>query len=391
MQLLDQLEEDFPTNSVIQDFINMIKSPGLACISGGSVLEYRLHEKNLSNDIDIFVNDRFLENKEIVSNFFTTKNLDTYVNPVIRKLNNVKEKDLPFGATSQSILTQLSVENGGYDVFKGNSPYVIKSFRVFLESDIDLNFIFISDHIESKDIRFSGSSAYTIPRSGNLDLYKNTMPFLPKYIDDTFDFLELKYIFDFKTKTAKTVYEIQSQMAERIDKISVAGNLSQIKDILLRKQQHFMEHFNDPHIMTISNQSLIGDIFGSFEETPRNPITLTNIQYSNFEILEFSGMLYGLLGRVEKYKNRGFKINDPHGIITQGIHQHLLLSFGMLNLPHLEDIKREVVFQKNHSRLMDYKTISYVRDASKEIMEKIGQENAGFGGHRFQGFSPFKF
>ncbi len=390
---LDILQEIRP--GVNKDyFYDMITDPTRACITGSSVLGKRVNKLEIANDIDIFIDNRYQDNTKVVKSFFTNETISNNIWPAYDKKVLTKEDKSNFISGAR----MLETSNSAYE-FKIDA-YSLKTFRINLGEFIHLNFIFLNDQkqIVTKDNTESDSpkflmtktTAYPFPNNFlNRLLDANVIQeteeamkyssFILEYIEQHFDFQELKYIYDFETKTYKSIYEIMARLNQRMLDMLTTIESSSSTDIIINqlngagtlmvKIQDEFKEFNNPDIVTIASHEHREQRFGSVSQV----YELDALQAMSGDNLERAATDFSALyKRIKQYQGKGFKIEDPENIL---VNLHTTLASAVLGIlvdPDINSIERQAIFGSRPQVKKNYLFLNRLRVSVEENKEELG-------------------
>ncbi len=330
-------------------------------VSGSAVLYSRIGLDDVANDIDIFITDT-RENKDTLIQFFN----DKYFNEIFSDY---------FNKTNKSKSNLLS--NTKYESINVNSDYafikqdcMLDTARFSQRNDdqgFNLNFIYVkrlkdeqrrianvTERLTSSlfdqifitsegDIYFPSINSFSDDMDDDemkilLDLYPKSIP--THMIHDSFDFQELKYVYNFqqqqivstfmvgKSLLEKFIHDIEVKISE--EKIDIDNGKSYISDInkviitLEAKNKVFIRLTEDSKVLTVSEKlltqraknalnffnpsSLEGAALEGFLE-----VSSPNVQRIIRDVYTAYHIVYS---RVLKYEGNGFIINDPENMIA---------------------------------------------------------------------------
>ena len=332
-------------------------------VSGSAVLYSRIGSDDAANDIDIFITDT-QENKAVLIQFFN----DKYFNGVFSDYFNNR-----LNSTSN-----LRSSNQ-YESISVNSDYVFIKHDCMLDTarfsqgnnnglDFNLNFIYVKrlngeqrrianvserltyslfeqismtpgDEIYFPSVNpFSNDRIHDKEMKVLLDLYPKSIP--THMIHDSFDFQELKYVYNFqqqqivstfmvgKSLLEKFIHDIEVKVAqEMINPRNGKEYISDINKVIVKletKNKVFIRMTEDPKVLTVSEKLLTSRAKNALSFF--NPSSLEGAALEGF--LEISSpnvqriirdvytAYHTIYTRVLKYEGNGFTINDPRNMIA---------------------------------------------------------------------------
>jgi hypothetical protein len=208
-----------------------------------------------------------------------------------------------------------------------------------------------------------------------------------EHIWRAFDFQELKYVWDFESRSPITIFRqaintINSiihhltQIETNLDiQISIQGG-NRLVGKLDEIEANFLEKYNDPKVVTISGE----DEADSFW-TSKNPSTL---QYSPTSTMlpfmfEKTAKSYQfLIPRIFDYQEKGFEINDPGHIMTT-VHATAIISVIVsLFSADLDKVERKALFNSSHDVKKNYRFLSKLRKLIEDNKDELGLDDSIF-------------
>ena len=366
------------SEEVLKKFIQFLRDPLEVIITGSSVLGFSIDKGDIAGDIDLFTrNETFPilcgriagdQAAKAVMLFamkdFIFTNLDFLerINDLEKELHEKIALEDVFGQLSNSVkyfLHKIFFDgtSGEYDfeIMK----YNLDTYRLKLLDLFDLNII----QVKYSDYRRAFRS------------YKNILNvFSPEEADDlnyphiehvvrSFDFEELKRYYSFEKKEVRSVYELAFEILENKNiKLDYFVGNRERREVEIRKtvamglmekySQVYWSKYNDPEVVTLSDKFVetttpfIDSILNAVEykEEPAKHIEniFTSITANPYlRNTPIQSMLMETIARVQKYTEKGFKVNDPHSLILMLDFTNQIISLVTLHQVEVERIERQ--------------------------------------------------
>jgi hypothetical protein len=378
---------------------NIITDPELCVVSGSSVLYKRLGLPSKANDIDLFINATDIEIITLFSKFFKSSQ------PVFKEIiNTLFSKDASFYA-GQMLSEGFDTYNMKTFNFQNKT---ILSYRVSIANNMVLNLIFIYPIPGLKISSPEWFDAVQLKEDitelsiNHLQHPYQTKSFLVMdYIWINFDFQELKFFYDFKTKEITSVIKFKYQQ-EKMDNDTIQALVEALNqqtnaqevlskwdrylNILATELDDFNKitsgfdqkltlssnsDWNNPYIPPFINSNIF-DNQKSYTQTQL--MAYLNIDPENITIpikhLELLSLYFGLRNRISKYSQNGFQIADPRRFIMTMQLFMIVYNFEGLTNKDINKINRYsfLNFKQSKGALHLFKFISKMGKEMKELL-----------------------
>ena len=201
-----------------------------------------------------------------------------------------------------------------------------------------------------------------------------------EYIEKSFDFQELKYIYDFETKSYLSIYEVANRLSKRLlDYLTTIESSRRIELIIKQLnglipgmalfQDEFKRNFSNPDVVTIShhdyNPHRFSDIRQVHDLNPDRAMSGDNLEQA---AANFSN----LRRRVKQYKDKGFQVEDPGNVLVE-LHTILAASvLGVLVDPDITSIERQAIFGSSTRIKKNYQFLNRLRMLVEDDEDKLG-------------------
>ena len=414
---IDAWEFDEETKNRLNDFLTKITMPEYMILCGSAILKEHTKKDFPASDLDIFMTDhQLLKNFQILINTsykvkqFLMSRLANYA------LDDTIKKRISASLESEQKSSAADLLSGP---FKGRvfdhklnfsmtttsnqyTSFHIDGFHLFttrmnLVDVFEINFIAVE---YQKDVRRSEqSSTWGRIITGFPDEIREIlkMPHLATIVQN-FDFEELKRGYSFEADAIQPISRIVLDVLGRYenhwpqDRTKIA--LVNVKNELERKADFFNEKYNDPDILNVSE--LVSDVakhvivntafhlINMFrEETDPDIIRKKFIKFgmrempSSWDGGKALSKLVALIERLDKYQERGFKIQDPKRsavLLNFLVQYHNLF---ILNNPTLIQLERHSVITGEQTSMgagvASYKFVDSIRQlvSSKDMKELL--------------------
>jgi hypothetical protein len=348
-------------SEVSKDFANLITDNSRACVTGSSVLGMKLRKDVKAGDIDIFVDARGGRNNyTIIEKFYSKQNFEDNVRPILESLTSprVVKKDFMMGGGSH-YLVRTSNEFYGFN----QGMYNLETYQAYIGENIKLNFIFIDNSaalikkiLQDQDLPISIPLVGKFPWNEKLiynfldiqDIYKfgdvkHLSTFILEYIEERFDFEELKLIYDFDKEEVRNIFEValdkNQVFLDLASSIETSDSLqhfisfinSEVRSDLIKSDKKMKNEFNNPDEIHISEKFFLRFDIRSYHL----PGILTESFFESTP--KACEALASIIKRAKKYTKKGFKIIDDKHVLVE-LHSHIMAS--SLNLLNDVDILR---------------------------------------------------
>ncbi len=361
LKMISLLEEGTP-NDRVNNFITMLKDPNRALISGSSVLAHRINKPEIANDIDIFIDGHEMAKvKYILQAMFERDIVEQYIWPVYRDLTKTSEDKDQF--IREAVLTNTSSDK--YTLIKLEAE--LKTYRIRLGKYIQLNFIILTENKINIDRNFISSAMYPFPNyvlniitsrdfgspSQQDVIFKKYRNLILEHIWRTFDFQELKWVWDFKANRPQDIYRAAHSTIDKIlndlSKIETSRELQDVVNIALRmsvllnkRSEKFVADYNNLNIITISSQEDSDSFYNVIPDL--NPKIAGHL-FADYNYQRVFNFYEALLQRIIKYQTKGFEVNDPNHVMVdlQTAMSQLILT--SLYFPDLDKVQRRSIFK----------------------------------------------
>ena len=390
---LKDAEFDEPEKKLIDTFFKTIKNPTKCVITGGAVLQFHLHKDIGAQDIDFFISKR--KTLKIIKDFFSNTAIGNFLLEYLKKNGFIAESSNPLKNIMLRINATFQETTGEYGFLKNG--FKLWTFQKILGDILKLNFILVD--YDSKDLHdgriFYPSTMISVYPFDNFDTEE--MEYLLKpHLDcilHTFDFQELKIMYDFQTESVQPVYKIaHKEYTKDLEFFESLEYLSDIpgsndSDPLYEKYNKlfFNSYDNFKHKIKDYKVELNRKIERFFIPKIENLDTLTfapfflldklswfKLSYfDNFteladridNVLKRSNLsiqkdLLNARQRINKYKEKGFRIIDKYNMIPKMIFFNLVSNYIILGDNNLENILRSSLLNPGKESTLLYKFIS---------------------------------
>ncbi len=398
--ILEDVKEAPARDEIIfNKFYYMMNDYKRACVSGSSVLGKRIGKLEIANDIDIFIDDRDQNSEKIISNFFSKINVREFIWPAYKaRVISMDETEAMF--VDEARLLQTS--SNEYDF--GILNYNLTTYRIQLGKHITLNFILLRDNkqepkaiadikegVNPRSTSSINNQGYPFPGRYIRDILSNSLQdefpdlaryssYLLEYIDRHFDFQELKYIYDFGSRSYRNIYDIGIDITDvllddltgiesRSKTDTMLNQAIRSKDQLKRYSQEFQEEFGDPEVVTIASK--IGQRFSDVQrlyDLDEHQATQGRYLVSTSE--DFSN----LTKRIKMYQRKGFEVKDPNNVMLD-LHINLAAAtLGTLLDPDIHRVQRQAIFDSSPSTRKRYLFLNRLKVLINENINDLGME-----------------
>ncbi len=378
LDLVEELEH-YREVPEAKSFLNLLKNKNKTAIAGSSVLARITGKLTIANDIDIFVDDRDDTTHKILDNFFDDDIISEVIWPAYENKILHDEDRRCFVRDSKLTQTNSSV----YDFNIMN--YSLDTFRVQLGNYIVLNFILlrntilVSDNASENHLFKTKEPLYSFTgrvinnfineqRQEIIEPVGNYSTYLFEYIEKRFDFQELKYVYDFDTKSFLNVYEAGLSVTQAlVDKlVSVESHrftdssllqLAESAKTLKKNSEHFKKNFSNSDVVTIAG--LVDNRFKNLDS--QNP----RLDTTSLDFMEATS-------RIKKYRKKGFTVEDPEHIL---VNLHLQMAKAVIEAsldPDLEIIERQAIFNSHQYVKKKYQFLNKLKNIFKSHPDEIG-------------------
>jgi len=389
--IIEDIQEQHPDQ--FHEFFEVLTDPRRACLTGSSVLSKRLNKQNLAKDIDIFVDNRDGDFGKILQSFFSKVNVVDIIWPVyqnrVKVLNTNRES---FTSDAQVIRTSSSDYDFSIELYK------LETFKIRLGQHILLNFILLTDTYPNiklvRGVNVSWLPSDTNSRGPFMDAtlndlaihgfitskedYQKYSTYLLEYINKSFDFQELKYVYDFRTKTNKNIFEMAEEscndlinMLTAVESTRFTDNilqrLSGDKLNLIREKEVHRVKYNNPDSVTIASdyQNRFFDV-QRVSSLDKEQVMIG--KYLQKTANDFTALNY----RVDYYQEKGFKVEDPDGIVIN-LHVNLAaVTLGSLVDPVIHNLERQSIFNSTREEKKKYLFLNRLKGIVEENEEHLG-------------------
>jgi len=396
-----------------KDFLDLITDLNRCAISGSELLFSQLNLDIEASDLDIFMIDT-PENEKIIKEFFTENN------PVLK---HVFSNSLSSATknTDKTILYAGPISSFAYDVGAFvQGDFLLHTNRI-ISDYFELNIIFVkrtrdtftSDDIVSWRIKAFDDMDHNVPSK---EIDKQFL--ILRYIWTTFDFQELKYVYDFEMKeivsVIKYTYNLELKYLDKLEDIykynsktlqsslNAFNSFNRYKELVDKTLKKSYLEFQDQYapkpdkILTISANNQWSNIYAvkKYIDAGRLFYYLKDnkeIELNFSKLLEFGStknksniltipvthqkgltLYYSLINRIGKYVERGFTIHDPGQFL---IHMEILsaaYTYSILTNKDIDKINR-YSFLNYRDRTIPYlfKLIIKLRDGFKSVIDNI--------------------
>ncbi len=423
--------------NIFAEFKKLIHDMNRCALTGSSVLNARLNKESDSQDIDFFI-EHNVENIKTVSRFFESSHFkkafrnfsENYLDA--KKDRNINFKEGNFKKTSFEEAYSLVKLDATLETYRFN-------FSSINDYKFDLNMIFVKRltieegsilgfqeqvttslyHSKFMDTDnkltfapFIFPSKFNEKSEDTMELYKIYPVGLPIHIiNDTFDFEELKYVYNFDLQQPITTFMagklLLSKFKEQSLQFHLDGIISKnildkienridyvINDLEIRNKL-FIESTNDPRNLTVSkciiprsswdkikydvDNYLRGDpINNSFSSGSRQNLKVANHCYATY---------HNIMARVPKYEERGFNICDPDNLIAILQSYINLHTTYMMQQPNMNAIAQRSILMsgaRKDTKLLKllresykvFSSLSEVANIKLDIKKKVGPPDA---------------
>jgi hypothetical protein len=343
-----------------QELYDLITDPFITAVSGSSLLAYRQGKSPFGKDIDIFIDCSLEDYRDKISNLFRS----LYSNS--RQLSKV-------------------TRNSSYPYIKKKHILNIDYYKV---ENLILNFVFIEPQqpvdgqitptqLLVNQITHSSSLAYFLGEISSELSQKSGSLMGVGFIENTFDFEELKYIWSFRKNEAVTCHAFKlpileillievSDIKNNSDKTRALNQLTVTKNFVEKQDKEFREKFRRNDELHVSQDFATG--YGFY--------------YSNRRSLEVEGLspvsgeplLYNLESirkRINKYTDYGYKIKDDRGVLTGLLFGATLDFLNIIDDQNFQSVLRSSTLgQKNLNTVRQYKFVSGIRKLAVPFLEQ---------------------
>jgi hypothetical protein len=364
---------------VISDLCSLIQDSNRSVVSGGSVLAEHFRKDIVPNDVDIFaVGHKGLNILNDISNDLLLRTilltalepfiLDKQQNKIIKKYNLFATSGLrpinPSDQTDGIPYRDFIFHANNITSINTSSEYgfqkldaILKTGRLNLMDILDINFIFIEADSHKKRYSFV---SYPFGLKEMIDKENPNFGFVHlEHIMSSFDFQELKRVYDFEDDVIKDVYDLAETKYKELyefhnqtinNHINNRHYLDMISfhlDGLKKKSIRMKEKYDDPEKLTIAlnptsnelqvieeiqnifllykpqllkeiskSKKISGDIEGITKEKFQEKLKKELYRiFNRADYRDLSHTFYSLTNRIEKYDNKGFIITDPNGTV----------------------------------------------------------------------------
>ncbi len=392
IDLVEGLEQHRNVTTV-NEFLNMIKNKNRSSVTGSAVLAKRTGKLETAVDIDIFIDNRDGTANQILKTFFSKTIIENVIWPIYESKMVHLEDRRDF--VSDGMLIQTNSERYDFNI----QGYSLDTYKIRLGNHMILNFILLKHPkdmrpTEDEDNYFFKMEGAVYPFTGQLlnqfidkDRLYQLAPvaqystYIIEYISRHFDFQELKYTYDFDTKTFRNIYDTALEINERmIDKLTTIESDHLIDTSMQRALRSkklleidlidFNESYNDPNNVTVSgrnNQRFERyDIITDYADV--------NEVMESHQLPRIAEDFAALTGRIKKYKKKGFVIKDPTRILLN-LHGAMALAVIGVSLdPDFDTIERQAIFDSNSSSKKRYQFLNRLKNLFTNNKEELGIE-----------------
>jgi len=365
-------------------FIDIIKNPEKAVISGSSVLELHLKKSLGSSDIDIFVSGHdqlkyFTEilNTDVAKEIFA-KALKNFIISDADKLSAIANLDQPYD--TREINAKMLLRRIFFTKTTGEYPFTNNSFdlktgRLIIDNLFDINFIFVEK-----------------VREGEATDPELNFPHVA-HIFHNFDFHELKRFYNFEDNYVKNIPFLFRELFKKFGynlegthhNLMINGKLAVYENYI----NDFDERYSDPEVLSISTRMrdrlrrLSDEFHSSFSQKrslEENDKALTEVAYRTDSVTpQVIGFIATILPRIEKYKNRGFVIKDPDACVLRANFILQIFTYIITKNLILQKIERNTILVGDHEDKTLFKILHSFREdiENKNIYKNFSEPDRG--------------
>ncbi len=401
LNILEDIKKD-----EADDFYDMLADYSRSCISGSSVLGRRIRRPEIANDIDIFVDDRGNDSIKIIKDFFRETNIKKIWWPAY------KSRMTPLSETEESFCREATFfKTNSSDYEFGVTDYNLNTYRIRLGKFITLNFILLRNKEEVTATQFLRNASISesseelqnrlacknaiqpfsnsiINQIFNLqleddfiDLNKGSS-FVLEYIEKSFDFQELKYVYDFKNRSFRDIHELNFELCDQLlTQMTTIESTSDIREIMAQlvtrktvsEGMHldFVENYSNPDIVTVAGRQMLYHRFSDINHIYKLDSDLA----LSGAILEKTSRDFSTLNlRIRKYQDKGFGVADPESVL---VNLHFILAaatLGTLLDPDIGNIERQAIFDSSDSVKKKYLFLNKLKVLIKDNIDNLGME-----------------
>lgn len=378
----------------LENFEAILYAKNLCAISGSSILFKRLNiTDQFANDIDIFINgDEYLINVDVakvIKCFFDNKELKKAFEQVDTKFSykqtQTPKPDLSFFSNTNSYNFYLDNDiSQEYGLDK--EEVRLSTSKAYIGNDIILNFILIKNNYSEK-------------RAEKEPWFKTELRH-QLYIQEQFDFEELKYIYDFTRAEIIDIYKFSERtLNDAINEYPKSCPLDKATNFFLNNQinasARFLEKYGhtskDLHLSPrLFDSHMLGLTFLLFgEETTAEEFydfnhALGRLRLGDRELIRDIKRFLESYSRFEKYDLRGFNIIDTNMSLASVSVNLNVLAYKISNDKMIDRINRRSLFcnsnksNGNKGRQIKFfnslknlwnKVISTKKDKAKEVKD----------------------
>jgi len=387
----DDTSEEFNKYRIpIQRFINLITSPSKSALTGSSILGKRLNISNLANDIDIFIDNRNDSAIKIIQSFFHSNLIRDIVWPLYEsKILAVEDKER---FVSNANLLQTNSQTYAFT----SDHHKLDTFQIQLGDLIRLNLILL-DNISNQGN--TEEKLFTTPnnlypftgnvinnflaeeRSYELGDINLLSTYVLEYIEASFDFQELKYVYDFKLKEVKSIYSIavgiSTVLLDKIIEIEtdylITRTIKMTNECISKLLQYstdVLTFYSDPNNLTISSE------FNQKYFNVQHSIYLDNeiLMRPDGSMAKEMQHFSSLSQRIKKYQYRGFNIKDPGNVLIN-LHTNLAATvLATLIDPEIDIIERQAIFNSSSEDKKKYRFLNKLKTIVIDRKEELGMD-----------------
>jgi len=410
------------------NFKNLVTDLNRCAISGSSILEYRLDVDINPGDIDLFI-ENTSENKKIINNFFNNGDYK----PIFTEFKKIYLSEIPDSIWAFPNGYYYLTSSGEYG-FKKHSYKISTSRFIFDESGgFSLNFIFVEFEDTFKNFRedditlYNDQFIHSIDKDSKrywvfnrmginfsdidkktekfklnqnlLEIYPRTVPI--NFIYNTFDILELRYIYSFELQQPITVYaaadillskfEVElSKIDDNLSSMEFERRIKSAKRRLSDKNENFLLKTSKKNTLTLSEQiigrgtleNLLGFNNQINDGRVRAEEAFSNIgQETLNRLIDKCYTTQNILAkRIEKYMAKGFTFQDPYYILENiAYFISLHASYISTNPQILKIILESAISSGKSKNIRKAKTIKQWNGSTKEFITESQLFNKGMG------------